>query len=110
MILDVRDLKLDVWQKRVLNYKGSVALRCGRQTGKSTAVALKARKLAYDHPGTTILILAPALRQSTLLYEKVRAMLEADNLDIIKSKLGDQTFTTELKKNLAYREAGIFQE
>ena len=109
-IMDVRNLKLDTWQKQVLNYKGSVALRCGRQTGKSTAVALKARKLAYDYPGTTILILAPALRQSTLLYEKVRAMLEADNLDIIKSKLGDQTFTTELKKNLAYREAGIFQD
>ena len=107
-IRDLRDLPLDKWQKKVLNHVGDIALRCSRQSGKSTAVALKARRLAYDYPGTTTLILAPALRQSSLLYEKVRALLELDNMEVIKGKLGEQTFTSILKKHQAYREAGIF--
>ncbi len=109
-ISDLRKLVLDKWQKSVLDYKGNIALRCSRQSGKSTAVGLKARKLAYNYPGTTTLIMAPSLRQSSLLYEKVRGMLEDDNSDIIKSKLGEQTFTSVLKKNEAYREAGIFRD
>ncbi len=107
-ISDIRKLDLDKWQSKVLNYKGNVALRCSRQSGKSTAVGLKARKLAYDYPGTTTLIMAPSLRQSSLLYEKVRGMLELDNMEVIKRKLGDQTFTSVLNKNIAYRKAGIF--
>ncbi len=109
-ISDVRKLKLDVWQNRVQKHKGNIALRCGRQTGKSTAVALKARKLAYDFPNTTTLIIAPSIRQSSLLYEKVRGMLELDNIDVVKEKIGDQTFTNLVKKNKAYREAGIFRD
>ena len=107
-ISDVRKLVLDKWQKGVLNYKGHQALRCSRQSGKSTAVALKSRKLAYDYPGTTTLIMSPSLRQSSLLYEKVRAMLELDNMEEIASTLGDVTFSSDVKKNIAYREAGIF--
>jgi len=107
-ISDLRYLELDTWQKKVLYHKGDMALRCGRQTGKTTAVALKARKLAYDYPNTTILIMSASLRQSSLLYEKVRSILELDNMEIVKEKLGDQTFTSVVKKNAAYREAGIF--
>ena len=107
-VSDLRNLELDSWQKKVLNHEGDIALRCSRQSGKSTAVALKARKLAYDYPNSTILIMAPALRQSSLLYEKVRSVLELDNMEVIKEKLGDQTFTSVLNKNIAYREAGIF--
>ena len=92
-ISDLRKLKLDPWQKVVLNHKGNMALRCSRQSGKSTAVALKARKLAYDFPNTTILIMSASLRQSSLLYEKVRSILELDNIDVIKSKLGNQTLS-----------------
>ncbi len=107
-ISDLRELKLDMWQKKVLNHEGDIALRCSRQSGKSTAVALKARKLAYDYPNSTILIMSSALRQSSLLYEKVRSILELDNMEEIKKKLGDITFHSVLKKNEAYREAGIF--
>ncbi len=105
---DLRNMKLDSWQKKVLNHKGDMALRCSRQSGKSTATALKARKLAYAYPGSTILIMAPALRQSSLLYEKVRSVLELDNIEVIKEKLGDKTFNSVLAKQQAYREAGIF--
>ncbi len=107
-IFDLRKLTLDDWQKEVLDYKGNLALRCSRQSGKSTAVALKARKLAYDFPNTTTLIMSASLRQSSLLYEKVRSILELDNMDLIKSKLGNKTFSSVVKKNIAYREAGIF--
>jgi len=105
---DARYFELDSFQTKVLNHKGNIALRCGRQTGKSTAVALKARKLAYEYEGSTTLILASSLRQAYLLYEKVRAMLEADNADEIKKQIGDKTFKSLQQKNLAYREAGIF--
>lgn len=105
---DIRKFELDSWQKRVLNHNGNIALRCSRQSGKSTAVALKARKLTYDYPNSTTLILAPSLRQSTLLYEKIRAMLELDNTDVIREKLGEQTFSTTIKRNAAHLEAGIF--
>ncbi|HEC66138.1 MAG TPA: hypothetical protein ENI23_12665 [bacterium] len=107
-INDIRNFELDPWQKRVFEHKGNVALRCGRQTGKSTIVARKARKLAYEFPGSTTLIIAPSSRQSSLLYEKVRFMLEADNIDVIKKELGDITFGTKLKQSEAYRKAGIF--
>ncbi len=109
-ILDLRNLDLDMWQKKVLNHEGDIALRCSRQSGKSTAVALKARKLAIDYEGSTILIMSSALRQSSLLYEKVRSILELDNMELIKEELGDKTFTSVLKKNEAYREAGIFMD
>ena len=107
---DIRKFELDSWQKVVGDYKGNLALRCSRQSGKSTSVALKARKLAYDFPNSTILIMSSALRQSTLLYEKIRGMLELDNMEVIKSRLGDQTFSSVLKKNKAYRDAGIFKD
>ncbi len=107
---DMRYFALDKWQQEVIDFPGDVALRCGRQTGKSTAVARKARMLADKYPGSTILIMAPSLRQSSLLYEKVRGMLELDNMEQIQKKIGDQTFPTLLKKNIAYREAGIFKD
>ena len=77
---DLRNFALDGWQKKILIHKGNTAIRCSRQSGKSTIVSIKARSLAYDYPGSTTLIMSPSLRQSSLLYEKVRAMLELDNI------------------------------
>lgn len=107
---DMRHFELDGWQTKVMEHKGNIALRCGRQTGKSTVVSRKARQLAYDYPQSTILILSSSLRQSSLLYEKVRSMLELDNIEVVNKKVGDETFTSAIKKNEAYREAGIFLE
>lgn len=69
--------KLDTWQEEVLSYKGNIAIRSGRQVGKSTVIAMKAAQFAKDHPGTTTLIIAASQRQSALLFEKVRG--EFDN-------------------------------
>lgn len=80
-LLSLKNFVYDVWQKRVLNYRGSCALRCGRQTGKSTVIALKAYNLAHEYPGTNTLVLAPSLRQASLLYEKIRALFEEEEAE-----------------------------
>jgi hypothetical protein len=63
----------DPWQARFLESRGNALLCCGRQTGKSTATAVRAIHQAVSFPGTVTLITAPTLRQSQLLYAKVRA-------------------------------------
>ncbi len=37
-----RILNLDPWQREVLEYKGNIIVCSGRQTGKSTIIAIKA--------------------------------------------------------------------
>jgi len=84
LVTDLRLLPMDRWQKRVIKHKGNIALRCGRQTGKSTVVARKARDLAIEYPGTTTLVVAASQRQSSLLFEKIRGMFDQDNADAVK--------------------------
>ena len=50
----------------------------GRQTGKSTAIALKALHYAFSRPRSTVLIVSPSERQSRLLLEKVKAFLRSE--------------------------------
>lgn len=73
--------KWDKWQSEVLKHKGNITLRTGRQVGKSEVVSAKACQFALEHEGTTILIIAASQRQSSLLFEKVRA-----NIDQLEEK------------------------
>lgn len=66
----------DKWQREVLAYEGNITMRCGRQVGKSEVVSAKACKFATEHEGVTVLIIAAAQRQSSLLFEKVRANID----------------------------------
>jgi hypothetical protein len=85
----------DAWQKEVLEHQGNITLRSGRQVGKSEVISAKAAKFAIDFPKTTTLIIAASQRQSSLLFEKVRANL--DNLgDIYQEK---PTLTKIILKN-----------
>jgi hypothetical protein len=62
----------DGWQEQLLRTSSSrVILNCCRQSGKSTISALMALHRALYHPGSLILCLAPALRQSQELFGKV---------------------------------------
>ena len=70
--------KWDTWQEQVLTHEGNITLRTGRQVGKSEVVSSKAMKFALEHPGTTTLIIAASQRQSSLLFEKVRANIDAE--------------------------------
>src|ERR671912_2487682 len=62
----------DGWQEDLLR-SGSdrVLLNCCRQSGKSTMSGLIALHCALYHPGSLILCLAPALRQSQELFSKI---------------------------------------
>lgn len=64
--------KPDPWQEDLLRSdSGRVLLNCSRQSGKSTISAVLALHRALYHPGSLVLVLAPALRQSQELYGKV---------------------------------------
>jgi len=65
-------LELDSWQEELLRSTSDrVLLNCSRQSGKSTTAAILALYRALYHPGSLVLVLAPALRQSQELFGKV---------------------------------------
>jgi terminase large subunit-like protein len=65
-------LEPDPWQEQLLRSSSDrVLLNCCRQSGKSTMTGLIALHRALYHPGSLILCLAPALRQSQELFGKV---------------------------------------
>jgi len=68
-------LEPDPWQEDLLrSISERVLLNCCRQSGKSTMAALIALHRAIYHPGSLILILAPAERQAKETFGKVAEM------------------------------------
>lgn len=68
---------VDPWQSELLSSDAHrVLLNCSRQSGKSTMAAALALHRALYHPGSLVLVLAPALRQSQELYGKVSAFYQ----------------------------------
>jgi hypothetical protein len=66
----------DPWQVAVLRSTArQLHLNCSRQIGKSTITAILAAHTALYDPGSPTLILSPSLRQSSLLFAKVKATL-----------------------------------
>lgn len=62
----------DAWQERVLHSTArKLVMVTGRQCGKSTVVAVLAIHLALTVNGSTVLLVAPSLRQSSLLFSTV---------------------------------------
>jgi hypothetical protein len=62
----------DPWQRDLLDSSSRrVLLNCSRQSGKSTMSAILALHRALYHPGSLVLCLAPALRQSQELFGKI---------------------------------------
>jgi Terminase large subunit, T4likevirus-type, N-terminal len=65
-------LEPDGWQEELLRSTSDrVLLNCCRQSGKSTISGVIALHRALYHPGSLVLCLAPALRQSQELFGKV---------------------------------------
>jgi hypothetical protein len=65
-------LEPDPWQEDLLRSTSErMLLNCSRQSGKSTMTGVIALHRALYHPGSLILCLAPALRQSQELFGKV---------------------------------------
>jgi phage terminase large subunit-like protein len=62
----------DPWQEDLLRSESErILLNCSRQSGKSTMSAVIALHRALYHPGSLVLCLAPALRQSQELFGKI---------------------------------------
>ena len=68
----------DPWQADLLRSRDrQVILLCSRQAGKSTVSSLLAAEEAIHRAPALVLLLAPALRQSQLLFRSVKATLHA---------------------------------
>ena len=79
-----QELILDDWQKEVLITEGNIALRSGRQTGKSTVISILAGDYAAKNKNKLIMIVAAVERQAYLLFEKVLYYMEQAHQKLIK--------------------------
>ena len=66
------DFEPDPWQRDLLQSEHPrVLLNCSRQSGKSSTAAILALHQALTYPESLVLALAPALRQSQELFQKI---------------------------------------
>lgn len=77
------EMRLDKWQREVLDTKGNLCLCSGRQVGKSTIISQKAGESAMKSK-KVIMIIASTERQALLLFEKVLSYIHLKNKNIIK--------------------------
>jgi hypothetical protein len=85
----------DSWQEALLRSDSKrVLLNVSRQAGKSTVAAIIALHRALYYPGSLVLCLAPALRQSQELFQKIGAFYT--NLDEPMKKYGERRLSLEL--------------
>ena len=65
-------LEPDRWQGDLLRSEADrVLLNCSRQSGKSTIAGVVATRTAVFEPGALVLVLAPSLRQSQEIFQKI---------------------------------------
>jgi hypothetical protein len=89
-------LEPDSWQRDLLESSSDrVLLNCCRQSGKSTMTAIVALHRALYHPGSLILCLAPALRQSQELFAKIAGFYR--DLGRPVSPIGERKLSLELE-------------
>lgn len=70
------------WQKEVLDYWGDLALRSGRQVGKSETMAKKVAMAALKFPGSKWLVSASSERQAAYLFEKIKFEFKFLDFDV----------------------------
>jgi hypothetical protein len=89
-------LEPDPWQEDLLRSTSErMLLNCCRQSGKSTMSGVIALHRALYHPGSLILCLAPALRQSQELFGKIAGFYR--DLGRPVSALGERKLSLELE-------------
>jgi hypothetical protein len=88
----------DGWQGDFLRSSADrVLLNCSRQSGKSTMSAVIALHRALYHPGSLVLCLAPALRQSQELFAKIAGFYR--DLGRPVAPQGERKLSLELENN-----------
>jgi len=70
-------INLDEWQIKVLKTKGNKCICSGRQTGKSTVVAIDAGDFAVNNPKKHVLIISVTEDQAIELLLKVQLYIES---------------------------------
>ena len=75
---------LDDWQKEVMNTKGNIVLRSGRQVGKSFIISHKVGEYAVKNKKKTVLVIAAVERQAQLLFEKILTYVHDNYRSYIK--------------------------
>jgi hypothetical protein len=89
-------LELDPWQRDMLRSNvPRVLLNSSRQSGKSTVTAVLAAHTALYEPGSLVLLLSPALRQSQELFKKCLGIYR--NLDRPVPPESETALTLSLK-------------
>jgi len=91
---------LDKWQQDVMNAKGNLAIRSGRQTGKSTIIAKLVSDYAIKNPEKVVMVIASTERQAYLLFEKIFDFVLTNYKKFLKKGRQYQTKTKlELSNN-----------
>lgn len=104
------NIELYDWQEDLKTYKGDVAIRGGRQTGKSLSVARRIVHLAYAYPESRIFIGAASERQENYLYERVKELIPSGDfkgrstLSYTKLKNGTEIYKFPLGQTGKYLE------
>jgi len=81
------DKPFDYQKDFLLDESKRIAFRSGRQVGKTTCCAIKAIHHALNGEKRVVVILSPSLRQSSLMFRKVRAYLKHDLVyDLLESE------------------------
>jgi phage terminase large subunit-like protein len=71
-------LKLFPYQIKLLEDKSKRIVACmGRQSGKTTTIAIKAIYFADTNPNTTVLITSPSLRQSMIMFDRITTFINS---------------------------------
>jgi hypothetical protein len=85
----------DPWQMEILTGGHKrLLLNCARQAGKSTTAAVLSVMEAVRLKATTILLVAPSLRQSRLLYRTATRCLERVGQRFIRNKTAHELLLT----------------
>ena len=72
----VLGLKSFRYQEKLLRDQSKRLVACmGRQTGKTTTIAIKAVHLAFSNADVTVLITAPSRRQSIIMFSKIASFI-----------------------------------
>ena len=72
-------MEFDKWQQELIEHKGHVTTRAGRQVGKSTSAGKRRANQMQDYPGSISLITAPSQRQSSELFIKTMSWLNLEH-------------------------------
>lgn len=96
---DDKEFIPDPWQKKVIAHQGDIALRTGRQVGKSVTIARKCANLGVEYNNITILMVAAAQRQSSEIFQKTLKHLYKLN-DALIEKAGEEILAEELAEEI----------